>query len=70
MTEQGWQWCTATPHERGRWVREHRFLVRDRDQLCRIFSLTDEGARQILNGADWKPKYDDIASGEEATKEN
>lgn len=27
--------------------------------LCKLFLLTEEGARKILDGDDWRPEYED-----------
>jgi hypothetical protein len=54
----GWQWKTATPVERGDWVRAHSPNCQTIDQLAHVFSLTQAGAFKILNGDIWRPEYD------------
>lgn len=51
-------WKSATPTERADWVRAHQVNTRNIHQLCRIFSLTEEGAWKILNGDEWRPEYE------------
>lgn len=54
-----WTWATASAVERGCWVREHMRSMRySVPGLCELFGLTEDGARKILNGDDWRPEYE------------
>lgn len=57
-----WTWATAGAQERGEWVR-HSFqhCLGNVSALCELFNLTAHGAKQILDGDDWRPEYEQPA---------
>jgi hypothetical protein len=54
--KQPFVWGTASPYERAKMVRQHRY--EGKLNLCDLFCLTDEGLAAILAGGDWKPEYE------------
>lgn len=54
-----WTWESATPHEKGAWVRSTRALgIMDWD-LCDLFNLTRKGLAAIVRGQDWNETFVD-----------
>lgn len=55
-----WTWKSGTPRERADMIRSHLVACHgSRLTLCKLFLLTEEGARKILDGDDWRPEYED-----------
>lgn len=54
-----WTWETGTPRERADTVRSHlNACLGNRDELCKLFKLTEAGLSAILGGYDWRPEYE------------
>lgn len=51
-----WTWEKASPRERAAFIREHQTVRHD--ALARLFGLSDEGVKKILEGWDWCPAYE------------
>jgi hypothetical protein len=56
LIDQAFRWEAASPSERGKMVRQHRY--ERKLNLKELFCLTDEGLEEILAGRDWKPEYE------------
>ncbi len=55
----GWTWATASPQERGEWVRRHLRTGKMSAEAVRdLFELTETGLRAIQDGDDWRPEHE------------